>query len=57
MRRTSNTRLLSNGRVQLIGDLMSQIREHVAKLSVAKSAIPEQFVILRSLQFAANYWK
>jgi hypothetical protein len=55
----SNTKhpTLSNGKVMLIGELMEQIREKIGPLSVAKNAIPEQYVILRSLQFAANYWK
>jgi hypothetical protein len=28
----------------------------LAARSVSNRAVPEQYVILRSLQFAANYW-
>ncbi len=52
---------LGSGRVMLIQELMDQIRFDpewgLAKRSIRNRAVPEQYVILRSLQFAANYWK
>ena len=47
--------------VLLIEDLMKEIRSDpgwgLSLRSVRNKAVPEQFTILRSLQFAANYWK
>ena len=44
----------------LIQDFMDQIRSDsewgLATRSVRNKSVPEQYVILRSLQFAANYW-
>ncbi|MPZ34747.1 MAG: hypothetical protein GEV13_27815 [Rhodospirillales bacterium] len=48
---------LGGGRILLIGDFMNQIRADIAHPSIRNNAIPEQYVILRSLQYAANYWK
>jgi hypothetical protein len=52
---------IGGGEVMLIQDLMHQIRCNpdwgLATRSVSNRAVPEQYVILRSLQFAANYWK
>lgn len=53
-------RMVGGGKVLLIQDLMDQIRtdpQHgLMARSIRSSAVPEQYVILRSLQFAANYW-
>jgi len=52
---------LGGGKVLLIKDLMHEIRTDpewgLAARSVRNKAVPEQYVILRTLQFAANYWK
>lgn len=47
---------IGGGNVLHISALMNEIRQNVAQKKVANAAIPEQFVILRSLQFAANFW-
>jgi hypothetical protein len=51
---------LGGGKVLLIQDFMNEIRFDsewgLAARSVRNKAIPEQYVILRSLQFATNYW-
>lgn len=47
---------LGGGRILLIAEFMKDIRMSLEGKKVAKAAIPEQFVILRSLQFALNYW-
>ena len=51
---------LGGGKVLLIQDFMNEISFDsewgLAARSVRNKAIPEQYVILRSLQFAANYW-
>jgi hypothetical protein len=51
---------LGGGKVLLIQDFMNEIRFDsewgLAARSVRNRAIPEQYVILRSLQFATNYW-
>jgi len=48
---------LGGGRLVLIKDFMAEIREKLVGLEVSKAAVPEQFTILRGMQFAANYWK
>ena len=47
---------IGGGKLLHIKELMAEIRREVAKRKVDSAAIPEQFVILRSMQFAANYW-
>ncbi len=48
---------VGGGRVILVKDLMDEIRQKLKTLPVAKSAIPEQHVILRALQFANDFWQ
>ena len=48
---------VGGGRVLMIKDFMQDIREGVSERSVSKSTIPEQYVILRALLFAAEFWK
>jgi hypothetical protein len=47
---------IGGGRILLIDDLLKEIRDDLSSRSVARAAVPEQYVILRSLQFAAHYW-
>jgi hypothetical protein len=47
---------LGGGRLVMIGDLMRDIRTELVTRRIESSAIPEQYIILRSLQFAAHYW-
>jgi hypothetical protein len=51
---------LGGGKVLLIQDFMNEIRSDsewgLATRSVRNRSVPEQYVILRSLQFATNYW-
>jgi hypothetical protein len=44
------------GHVQMIGDLLQEIRELIPH-DVKATVVPEQYVILRTLQFAAEYWE
>jgi hypothetical protein len=48
---------VGGGRVKMVKDLMVEIRQKLITLPVAKSAIPEQHVILRALQFANDFWQ
>jgi hypothetical protein len=51
---------IGGGNVLLIRDLMQDIRNDpewgLANRQVNSKAVPEQYTILRSMQFAANYW-
>jgi hypothetical protein len=51
---------LGGGKVLLIKDLMTEIQTDpewgLAKRSVRNRAVPEQYMILWSLQLAENYW-
>jgi hypothetical protein len=48
---------VGGGRLLMISELMAQIRDVVISRPVESAAVPEQYVILRSLHFAAHYWK
>jgi hypothetical protein len=52
---------VGGGKILLIQDFMHQVRTDpewgLSSRSVNNRAVPEQYVILRSLQFAANYWR
>jgi hypothetical protein len=52
----ADRREIGGGRVMPVAELMTEIREEIGGRRILNSAIPEQFVILRALQFAANYW-
>lgn len=47
---------LAGGRVVFIGEFMTEIYNAIHDRRVANAAIPEQFPLLRTLQFAAQYW-
>jgi hypothetical protein len=47
---------VGGGRLQPIKDFMNEIRLGVQKRRVDKAAVPEQYQLLRALQFAANFW-
>jgi len=47
---------LGGGRLVLIKELMMDIRKELAEREVRNAAVPEQYTILRSMQFAANFW-
>ena len=53
----ANRSTIGGGRLMMIQELMDQIRTQLVGRRVDKAAIPEQYVILRALQFAANYWR
>jgi len=46
---------VGGGTVLMIGDLMREIRDKVP-YGVGTQIVPEQYVILRTLQFASEYW-
>jgi len=48
--------IIGGGRVLMIGDFMNEIRDGITSRSVANSTIPEQYIILRALLFAKEYW-
>lgn len=48
---------LGGGRVMLIRELMAEIQAGLAHRRVESAAVPEEFPLLRTLQFASQYWK
>ena len=48
---------LAGGRVVFIRDFMETIRAGIRHRKVAKAAIPEGLPLLRTLQFAAEFWE
>jgi hypothetical protein len=47
---------IGGGKLMHISELMLSIKADVEKRRVDNAAIPEQYVMLRTLQFAANFW-
>ena len=47
---------IAGGRLVLIRDFMEEIRTGIQDRKVNKAAIPQRFPLLRTLQFAAQYW-
>ena len=50
-------REIAGGRVVFIREFMEKIREDVRHRKVAGAAIPQGLPLLRTLQFAAEYWE
>jgi len=47
---------LAGGRVMFIREFMAEIQGGIAHRKVSSAAVPEEFALLRTLQFAAQYW-
>jgi hypothetical protein len=47
---------IGGGRILLIDEFLNEIRSDLSSRPVERAAVPEQYIILRSLQFAAHYW-
>lgn len=41
--------------IRLIPDILAEIAEHLEPLRIQRAAVPEQFSLLRTLQFAVQY--
>lgn len=52
---TSNRKMLAGGRILMFDQFLAQILNRVGKESIAKSAVPEQFALLRTLQFVSHF--
>ena len=48
---------LGGGKLILIGSLLEEIRITLKDRPLNRAAVPEQFFLLRTLQFAAHHWK
>jgi hypothetical protein len=48
---------LGDAKIQTLSEFMEPIRETLQERSYFSEIVPEQFVILRGLQFAAHFWK
>ena len=48
---------IAGGRVVSIEDFMEEIRAAIGDRRLAQAAIPQGFPLLRTLQFAAEYWE
>ncbi len=48
---------IGGGKIMIIDELLGNIFEELRNKSVESSTVSEQFTILRTLQFAARYWK
>ena len=48
---------IGGAKLLMIGDLLREIREELLTRTVERSVVPEQYQILRALQFVAHYWR
>lgn len=53
----SNIKTLAGGRVMTSADLLLEITAEISNLRISKSAIPEQYPLLRTIQFAYQHRK
>ncbi|TAH45024.1 MAG: hypothetical protein E6R11_04240 [Rhodocyclaceae bacterium] len=51
----SNVKTLAGGRVMTSAEFLAEITSEVGKLRIATAAIPEQFPLLRTIQFAYQH--
>jgi hypothetical protein len=47
---------LGGGKLQTVNAFMNEIKNGIQGRQIRNQAVPEQFVALRALQFASNYW-
>ncbi|MDD4319551.1 MAG: hypothetical protein PHW10_04490 [Candidatus Peribacteraceae bacterium] len=52
-----NRKEFAGGKVMFVREFMRIINEDLKKRKIQLSAIPEEYPLLRSLQFAAQYWQ
>lgn len=52
---TKNHSTLGGGRLMILDELLAEILDGLAKTGIAKSAVPEQLPIVRTLQFVSHY--
>jgi hypothetical protein len=53
----ANVRTVGSGKVLSINDFMKQIKTELSAKKVAKAAVPEQFPLVRAIQFAVQFGK
>ena len=50
-------RAIGSMKLIMIGSLLEEIRSSLKDRPLNRAAVPEQFFLLRTLQFAAHHWK
>lgn len=48
----ANVKTLAGGRVMTSADLLAEITAEIGKMRIASAAVPEQYPLLRTIQFA-----
>jgi len=51
----ANHQTLAEGKLMLVSELMVEIANYIKGKKVAKEAVPEQFPLLRTIQFMMEY--
>jgi hypothetical protein len=52
-----NRKTIGGGEIKLASVFMNELKSSLKEYKIASHAIPEGFPLLRTLQFAASYWK
>ncbi len=52
-----NHETLAGGRIMLVSEILVEVTKALSELKVAKQAVPEQFPLLRTIQFVIEYRK
>ena len=53
---TRSRTTVGGGKIQTGKDFLLEIRDGIRSTRIERSALPEQFPILKGLQFAAQFW-
>jgi hypothetical protein len=51
----ANVKILAGGRIMTSADLLAEITAEIGKMRIAQAAIPEQYPLLRTIQFAYQH--
>ena len=54
---TYNRKELAGGRLMIVDEFLRDILNELANTKLAKSAVPEQLTVLRTIQFVSEYRK
>jgi hypothetical protein len=52
---TTNVKTLAGGRIMTSSDLLAEITAGIGKMRIASAAVPEQYPLLRTIQFAYQH--
>lgn len=52
---TANVKVLAGGRIMTSSDLLAEITSEIGRMRISSAAVPEQYPLLRTIQFAYQH--